>query len=107
MGGESREVKAFFNGNPAIREALAIAPRPTGRTFPRRFVRERAAESALHEDPGLSGLRISVATVRGIVQLRGVVEFPTQKARAEEIAHKIVGVKDVKNQITVYKVAKK
>lgn len=63
--------------------------------------------SALREDPGLSGLRISVATMRGIVQLRGVVEFPAQKARAEEIARKTAGVKDVKNQITVYKVAKK
>ncbi|HEU4345086.1 MAG TPA: BON domain-containing protein [Candidatus Binatia bacterium] len=45
--------------------------------------------------------RIEVDTVRGVVSLNGVVESAEQKARAEQIARKVSGVKDVVNNLQV------
>ena len=45
--------------------------------------------------------RIDVDTNRGVVSLNGVVESPEQRARVEEIARGVSGVRDVINNLQV------
>lgn len=45
--------------------------------------------------------RVSVDTYNGVVTLTGVVTSPQEKARAEEIAKGVNGVRDVNNNLQV------
>jgi hyperosmotically inducible periplasmic protein len=45
--------------------------------------------------------RIEVDTNRGVVSLNGIVESPEQRARAEEIARGVSGVRSVVNNLQV------
>ena len=47
--------------------------------------------------------RINVDTTRQVVSLNGVVESPEQKARAEQLASQVSGVKKVNNNLQVQK----
>jgi osmotically-inducible protein OsmY len=47
--------------------------------------------------------RIDVDTSRQVVSLNGVVESPDQKARAEQLASQVSGVKKVNNNLQVQK----
>lgn len=46
--------------------------------------------------------RVDVETKQGIVQLRGVVQTSEQRARAEELAKQIAGVRRVRNNLQVH-----
>lgn len=54
-------------------------------------------------DPGIKSLKIEVETFKGVVQLSGFVDSADQKARAEQIAGGVDGVKSVKNDLVVLK----
>ena len=54
-------------------------------------------------DPGIKSLKIEVETFKGVVQLSGFVDSADQKARAEQIAGSVEGVRSVKNDIVVLK----
>ncbi len=56
-------------------------------------------KSKLAADKGASLTRIQVDTDRGVVQLSGVVDSAAEKARAEQIARGVGGVKSVKNNL--------
>ena len=43
--------------------------------------------------------RIEVDTVRGVVHLRGIVDTESERARAEQIARQVGGVKSVVNNL--------
>lgn len=58
-------------------------------------------KSALAADEMVKGREINVESFRGTVQLSGFVSTSEEKARAERIAKSIVGVEEVKNNITV------
>jgi hyperosmotically inducible periplasmic protein len=60
-----------------------------------------AVKTQLARDKASSVLRIDVDTTDGVVALNGVVETPEQKARAEEIARGVGGVKKVVNNLQV------
>jgi hyperosmotically inducible protein len=47
--------------------------------------------------------RVGVDTVNGVVTLTGVVTSPEERARAEELARSVNGVKGVKNNLQVQK----
>jgi len=47
--------------------------------------------------------RIDVDTNNGVVALNGVVESPDQKARAEQLARRVDGVRNVINNLQVQK----
>jgi hyperosmotically inducible periplasmic protein len=47
--------------------------------------------------------RIDVDTSKQVVSLNGVVESPDQKARAEQLASQVSGVKKVNNNLQVQK----
>ena len=61
----------------------------------------RRVEQALTSDPAYKFTDVKVAAYVGTIQLSGFVENSEQKARAEDIARKIQGVKEVKNDITL------
>ncbi len=58
-----------------------------------------SVKTKLAAEKGATLTRIQVDTDRGVVQLSGVVDSPAEKARAEQIARGVNGVKSVKNNL--------
>ena len=58
-------------------------------------------KSALGEDSRYKYDDVNVVTFKGVVQLSGFVNTKDQKNRAGDLARKVEGVKEVKNNITV------
>jgi len=58
-------------------------------------------KSALIADSRLSGLSIDVDTTKNIVTLRGTVASDELRRHAEDVARKIEGVTDVKNDLSL------
>jgi hyperosmotically inducible protein len=56
---------------------------------------------ALKHDPQFKYDDVRVVTFKGVVQLSGFVNTKEQKNRAGDIATKVVGVKEMENNITV------
>ncbi|HTQ58491.1 MAG TPA: BON domain-containing protein [Bryobacteraceae bacterium] len=55
----------------------------------------------LADDQVVKGGALEVDVKDGVVTLRGKVETNEQKNKAEKLAHKVSGVKQVKNELTV------
>jgi osmotically-inducible protein OsmY len=60
-----------------------------------------AVKTKLVADKAANLTRIDVNTNNGIVYLNGTVDSPQQKAKAEEIARDVKGVKKVVNNLQV------
>lgn len=76
----------------------------TGRTLGRNIDDANltaAVKTQLARDKVSSLTRIDVDTTSGVVALNGTVESPQQRERAEQIARKVGGVKDVINNLQV------
>jgi hyperosmotically inducible protein len=73
--------------------------RTTGEAVDDRAVTDRV-EDALDND-SVKYPDIQVSTFRGVVQLSGFVDTQEQKQRAGDIAEKVAGVKEVKNEISL------
>ena len=58
-------------------------------------------KTALIAEPALSGMAVDVDTSANVVSLNGAVATASAKSRAEEIARKTEGVKEVRNNLTV------
>ena len=58
-------------------------------------------KTALLAEPGVKGMAIDVDTSNNIVSLNGAVASDAAKTRAAEIARKVEGVKEVRNNLTV------
>lgn len=58
-------------------------------------------KSQLLADPQVSGLQVNVDTFKGQVQLSGYVNSPEERARAEQIARQVAGVRNVANDLIV------
>ena len=58
-------------------------------------------KTKLAAEKGTTLTRIQVDTDRGVVQLSGVVENAAERARAEQIARGVGGVKGVRNNLQV------
>jgi osmotically-inducible protein OsmY len=58
-------------------------------------------KAALVADPVTKAREISVETFKGVVQLSGFVGTAAEKEKASEIARKVKGVTDVRNNIIV------
>ncbi len=61
----------------------------------------RRVEEALRADPSYKFTDVKVVAYEGKVQLSGFVEKGEQKGHAEDIAKKVPGVKEVKNDIAL------
>ena len=55
----------------------------------------------LANDADVKGGALEVDVKQGVVTLRGKVETEKQKSKAEKLAHKISGVKQVQNELQV------
>jgi len=55
----------------------------------------------LADDPVVKGGAMEVEVKDGIVTLKGKVEYDEQKTKAEKLARKVSGVKQVVNQLVV------
>ncbi len=53
------------------------------------------------EDSQVSAMRISVETLKGVVQLSGFAASSAEKNRAGDIAREVPGVQEVRNSIIV------
>jgi len=60
-------------------------------------------KAKLLEDPVVSGLRISVETYKGIVQLSGFANSPAEINQAKALAQQTEGVRSVRNDIHLKK----
>lgn len=58
-------------------------------------------KAALLADPDVSGQKVSVETVGGVVQLSGFVATQASAERAAAVARRVDGVREVQNKITV------
>lgn len=58
-------------------------------------------KTAFAQDPGVKAMEVKVDTFKGTVQLSGWVNTAEEKARAEEIAKGVPGVKTVENKIVL------
>ena len=58
-------------------------------------------KALLLKDEGVKGLAVKVDTHKGTVQLSGWVDDPSQIIRAEKIALRVEGVKEVRNDLLV------
>ncbi len=58
-------------------------------------------KAAILEDSALKTLQISVKTYKGVVQLSGFVDSKEMVDRAGEVAGKVSGVREVKNDLIV------
>jgi len=61
----------------------------------------RRVQEALSSDPAYKFTEVKVVAYQGKVQLGGFVDKGEQKGQAEDIAKKVPGVKEVKNDITM------
>jgi osmotically-inducible protein OsmY len=51
------------------------------------------------ESKEVSATAVNVETFKGVVQLSGFVSTPAERAKAEELARQVQGVKEVRNDI--------
>lgn len=58
-------------------------------------------KSGLFEDVQLKSLQIEVKTFKGVVQLSGFVDSAQNAARAGEVAGRVPGIKELKNDLVV------
>ena len=58
-------------------------------------------KSALFSDPNVSGFQVNVDAYKGVVSLSGFVDTAAQKARAEDVARQVNGVRQVQNNLSV------
>ena len=64
-------------------------------------------KAAFAKDPGVRAIDVKVDTFKGAVQLSGWADSAAEKARAEELAKAVPGVKSVENKIELKTSVKK
>jgi hyperosmotically inducible protein len=72
--------------------------RSTGETVDDSSITARV-KTALLSDPDVKGTDVKVETYRGVVQLSGFVDSPQEAEKAVQLAQKVPGVREVKNDI--------
>jgi len=60
-----------------------------------------SVKSTLVADKAVNLTRIGVDTNNGVVSLNGVVDSAQQKARAEELARRVDGVRGINNNLQI------
>ena len=58
-------------------------------------------KAAIFDESDLKTLDISVKTVKGVVELSGLVSSKAEVSKATEVARGVIGVKSVKNELKV------
>jgi osmotically-inducible protein OsmY len=58
-------------------------------------------KTAIYNEPELKVMSIHVATDGGVVTLSGTVKSKTERTKAVQVARKVEGVKQVKNDLAI------
>jgi hyperosmotically inducible protein len=90
----------------AVALLFASCQAMTGRTAGRNVddaALTASVNAALVSDKPSNFTRIDVDTTNGVVALNGTVENPQQRARAEQLASRVDGVKKVVNNLQISK----
>ena len=58
-------------------------------------------KSAIYSEPELKVMSIHVSTEEGVVTLSGTVKTKAERTKAVQVARKVEGVKQVKNDLTL------
>jgi osmotically-inducible protein OsmY len=62
---------------------------------------ELYVEEALSRDPQVESSEITVTSRDGVVELYGTVDSKGERERAAKVASRVLGVRDVKNDLTI------
>lgn len=103
-GGFMKNSKKHFAAVAVLTLALAGCQAMTGRTAGRNVDDARistSVQTTLTADKASNFTRIDVDTTNGVVYLNGAVKTSEQKARAEQLAARVDGVKKVVNNLQV------
>lgn len=95
---------SFFSALLVAAMLMASCQAMTGRTAGRNVddaALTASVNAALVADKPSNFTRIDVDTTSGVVSLTGTVETPEQRARAEQLAGRVDGVKRVINNLQV------
>lgn len=87
----------------ALASMLAACQAMTGRTAGQNIDDSTLTASVKSQLGASNLLRIDVDTNGGVVSLNGTVDTPDDKARAEQLARRVDGVKKVVNNLQVAK----
>lgn len=89
----------------ALMSACATDKTSDGKSATKQYVDDAGitaeVKAAFAKDETVRALSISVETKNGVVQLSGFGRSELEKRRAEEIARKVNGVRQVKNDIVL------
>jgi large conductance mechanosensitive channel len=86
-----KEFREFIQRGNVVDLAVAVVIGAAfGKLFPERLIEDTASVQA-----------ITVNVDNGVAELKGTVNSPEKKAKAEEITRKVSGVKDVVNNLEV------
>src|SRR5436190_23672562 len=96
----------LFLALPVYAQQTSEQATEQGRQENTQFARDAALTSKVHtalaNDVGMKTLtRINVDSSKGVVTLKGEVDSPDTKKRAEDVAKKVSGVSSVKNELKV------
>ena len=98
---QAKEARAKANaGKPAKEKSAAAAPKKeTAGEYIDDSVITAKVKAAVLEEPSLKSAEINVETSKGRVQLSGFVRSRTDINKAVEVAKRVKGVKEVKNDM--------
>lgn len=91
---------ALFAGTPLLSCASTPTRESTGEYVDDSAITAKVKADVLG-DPALKTFQISVKTYKGVVQLSGFVDSKEERDRAGEVAVKVSGVREVKNDLVV------
>jgi hyperosmotically inducible protein len=99
---EAERVARGVTGVVAVRNDLAVRSgvETTGNAVDDSMITAKV-KARLLDSPDTKARDIHVATAKGVVELAGSVDSPTEKAHAEDLARQIDGVRDVVNRLTI------
>lgn len=80
--------------------ACAGAGTTTGRYIDDSVITAKV-KSELLRDPVTEGFKIDVTTIDGVVYLTGLVGSDKEKHRAEDVAKRVAGVRQIKNRLAL------
>ncbi|MGH9657304.1 MAG: BON domain-containing protein [Bryobacteraceae bacterium] len=81
------------------RHAILIPALALGAQAPSDDIITDLVRRRLASDPDVKGGGLSVDSVNGVVTIRGDVELPKHREKAEKLARKVKGVKKVVNEL--------
>ena len=74
--------------------------RSTGQTVDDAAITSKV-KAAFAQDPAVKAIEVKVDTFKGTVQLNGWVDSAAAKAKAEEVAKTVPGVKAIDNKLSI------